>query len=411
MTTEQFWDADQLEEVVNYRARALGPAVWAAAQPDPRPVISFAGGVPDVPSLPGDRLLAAARVVIDREQREALQYGGAFGPMPLREAIAERSSRIEDIPVTAENVIIASGSAHGIGMVCETLLDPGDTVVVESPNFPGSLRTIRSFGAHQVAIPMDSDGMRVDVLEKELQRLSETGVRPKFIYCIPTHQNPAGCTMPQERREKLLELAQRYRTFVLEDDAYGELWYDEPPPPSIFSLSNGDHGVKVCTFSKTIATGLRLGWVMGPPALISRIASVRYDMGSSPFLGRTVAEMIRSGALDEHVEHLRDIYRRKRARAEDALRRYCGDYCTWQTPNGGFFLWLKLNPGMSARDVQKLANDREVLVGQGPQFFVDDQVEEAIRLSFSYVPAEDIEEGIHRLGEAMAEAAGSLPAK
>ena len=409
--TEPYWTPETLEEMVSARSKILGPAVWAAATPDPRQLISFAGGLPDIPSLPGEQLLRAARSVIDREQKEALEYGGTYGPAPLRDAIAERSTRIEGIPVTRDNIIIASGSAHAIGMVCETLLDAGDYVMVESPNFPGSMRTIRSFGALQVAIPMDEHGMRTDVLAAELQELADQGKRAKFIYCIPTHQNPAGCTLSIERRHELLELARKYQTFVLEDDAYGELWFETPPPPSLFALSHGDHGIKVSSFSKIIATGLRMGWIAGPPALVSRIAALRYDMGSSPFLGRVIAEMIRNGDLDRHIEGLRRTYLRKLERVEDALGRYCADYATYVRPLGGFFLWLQLRPGMSSRDVQVAANERGVIVGQGPQFFADGQATNHLRLAFSYVAMEEIEEGIHRLGEAMAEVAARSAAK
>lgn len=406
-----YWTPENLEEVVSSRSKILGPQVWAAATPDPRHLISFAGGLPDIPSLPGEQLLRAARTVIDREQKEALEYGGTFGPGPLREAIAERSSRIEGIPLTPDNVIVASGSAHAIGMVCETLLDLGDVVLVESPNFPGSMRTIRSFGAEQIAVPMDEQGMRCDVLEVELQKLADQGKRAKFIYCIPTHQNPAGCTLQLDRREKLVELARKYNTFVLEDDAYGELWFEKEPPPSIFALSNGDHGIKVSSFSKIIATGLRMGWIMGPPALVSRIAALRYDMGSSPFLGRVIAEMMRNGDLDRHIVNLRRTYAKKLERVEDALERYTSEYATYTRPLGGFFLWLQLRPGMSSRDVQMAANQRGVVVGQGPQFFADGQATNHVRLAFSYVAMEEIEEGIHRLGEAMAEVATRSSAK
>jgi 2-aminoadipate transaminase len=411
MSQQPFWTAEQLEEVVSQRARILGPSVWAAATPDPRPVISFAGGLPDIPSLPGEILLRAARTVIDREQKEALEYGGTFGTTPLRLAIAERSSVIEGIPVSVDQVIISSGSAHGIGMVCEALLDPGDTILVESPNFPGSMRTFRSFGVEQVAVPMDEVGLRIDRLEEELKRLESEGKRPKFIYCIPTHQNPAGCTLDLQRRERMLELAQRYRTFILEDDAYGELWFETPPPPSLFALSNGDHGIKVSSFSKILATGLRMGWVMGPASLISRVAAVRFDMGTSPFLGRVIAETIANGDLDRHILNLRKIYLRKLERVEAAIKEYCADYCTYTRPQGGFFLWLQLRPGMSSRDVAVAANERAVIVGQGPQFFADGNATNHVRLAFSYVAMEDIEEGIHRLGEAMAEVASRSAAK
>ena len=411
MTSESYWNVENLEEMVSARAKLLGPAVWAAATPDPRPVISFAGGLPDIPSLPGEILLRAARTVVDREQKEALEYGGTFGPYPLRAEIAARSSLIEGIPVGVDQVLICSGSAHGIGVACEALLDPGDVVLVESPNFPGSMRTIRSFGAEQIAIPMDEAGLRVDALESALNRLRDDGKRAKFIYCIPTHQNPAGSTLPRDRRERMVELAREHRTFILEDDAYGELWFEEPPPPSLFALSNGDFAIKVSSFSKILATGLRMGWVMGPAAVVSRMAAVRYDMGSSPFLGRVIAETIRNGDLDRHIVNLRGIYRRKLERMREALERYCGDYCTYTVPGGGFFLWLKLAPGLSSRDVQVAANERGVIVGQGPQFFADSNATNHIRLAFSYVAMEDIEEGVHRLGDAMAEVAGRASVK
>lgn len=411
MTSQPYWDAENLEAVVSKRAKILGPSVWAAAAPDPRPMISFAGGLPDIPSLPGEVLVRTARWVVDNDEKEALEYNGTFGPRPLREAIAERSSGIEGIPVSIDQVMVVSGSAHGIGIMCETLLDPGDIVLVESPNFPGSMRTIRSMGAEMVAVPMDEDGLRVDRLEEELQKLADSGRRAKFLYCIPTHQNPAGCTLPLSRRERVIELVRTYNTFVLEDDAYGELWFDQPPPPSLFALSGGDHAVKISSFSKVLATGLRMGWSMGPAALISRMAAVRFDMGSSSFLGRIIGQAIRSGELDQHVLQLRSIYKRKLDRVEDALRRYCEPYCTWRTPGGGFFLWLELRPGMASRDVATLAYDKGVIIGQGPQFFADGQATNHVRLAFSYVPMEDIEEGIHRLGEAMSELAARGGAK
>ncbi len=411
MTSESYWNVENLEELVSARAKLLGPAVWAAATPDPRPVISFAGGLPDIPSLPGEILLRAARTVVDREQKEALEYGGTFGPHPLRAEIAARSSLIEGMPVGIDQVLICSGSAHGIGVACEALLDPGDVVLVESPSFPGSMRTIRSFGAEQIAIPMDEAGLRVDALESALNRLRDDGKRAKFIYCIPTHQNPAGSTLPLDRRERMVELAREHRTFILEDDAYGELWFDEPPPPSLFALGNGDFAIKVSSFSKILATGLRMGWVMGPAAVVSRMAAVRYDMGSSPFLGRIIAETIRNGDLDRHIVNLRGIYGRKLERMREALERYCRDYCTYSVPGGGFFLWLKLAPGLSSRDVQVAANERGVIVGQGPQFFADSNATNHVRLAFSYVAMEDIEEGVHRLGDAMAEVAGRASVK
>ena len=412
MPETPFWTQDSLEDLVSARSKIMGAGVWAAARPDDRPVISFAGGLPDVPSLPSEELLRATRTVLERERREALQYGGTFGAQPLREAIAERSSRIEGLPLTDEHVIVTSGAAHGIGIACEALLDPGDTVLVESPTFPGSLRTINSFGAQVEAIPMDEQGICVDLVEEALQRAADEGRRTKMLYLIPTHQNPAGSTLPLGRREKLLELARDHRILLMEDDAYGELWFgDEPPPPSLFSLSGGELAIKVLTFSKIIATGLRLGWNLAPPAVINRMAALRYDMGSSPYLGRTVAEMIRNGDLDRHVDRLRAIYRRKLDRLCDALDEHCSDYVSYERPGGGFFVWAGLRPGLSAIEVQRIANEKGVIIGAGPHFFADANVTQHLRLAFSYTPVEEIEEGVHRLGEALREAAANSAVK
>ena len=412
MPETPFWTQDSLEDLVSARSKIMGAGVWAAARPDDRPVISFAGGLPDVPSLPSEELLRATRTVLEHERREALQYGGTFGAQPLREAIAERSSGIEGLPLTVEHVIISSGAAHGIGIACEALLDPGDTVLVESPTFPGSLRTIHSFGAQVEAVPMDEEGIRVDLAEEALLRLADEGRRAKLLYLIPTHQNPVGSTLPLARRERLLELAREHHVLLMEDDAYGELWFgDEPPPPSLFSLSGGELAIKVATFSKIIATGLRLGWSLAPPTLITRMAALRYDMGSSPYLGRIVAEMIRNGDLDRHVERLRAIYRRKLDRLCEALAEHCGDYVSYQRPGGGFFVWVGLRPGLSAIEVQRVANEKAVIIGAGPHFFADGNVTQHLRLAFSYTPVEEIEEGVHRLGEALREVAANSAVK
>ena len=411
MPETPFWNQDSLEDLVSARSKIMGAGVWAAARPDDRPVISFAGGLPDVPSLPDEELLRATRIVLERERREALQYGGTFGAQPLREAIAERSSGIERLPLTPEHVIVTSGAAHGIGIACEALLDPGDVALVESPTFPGSLRTIHSFGAQVEAVPMDDDGIRVDLVEETLVRLRDEGKRAKLLYLIPTHQNPAGSTLPRARRERLLELAREHRVLLMEDDAYGELWFGEEPPPSLFSLSGGELAIKVATFSKLIATGLRLGWNLAPPALILRMAALRYDMGSSPYLGRTVAEMIRNGDLDRHVDRLRAIYRRKLDRLCQALDEHCGDYLSYRRPGGGFFVWAGLRPGLSALEVQRVANEKAVIVGAGPHFFADGAATQHLRLAFSYTPVEEIEEGVHRLGEAIREVAATSAIK
>ena len=195
-----------------------------------------------------------------------------------------------------DKIAIVTGAAQGIGLVCDTLLNPGDVVLVETPTFPGTIRTLKSYGVELIPIEMDSEGVKLAAIEDALTALEKKGKKPKFLYCIPTHQNPTGKTLSLERRKQLLTLCSEHQLLILEDDPYGEIWFEEPPP-SLFSLSEGGT-IRVLTFSKIVATGLRLGWTLAPPDLISRMAALRYDMGSSVFLGNIAAELIRSNQLE-----------------------------------------------------------------------------------------------------------------
>ena len=280
---KEFWNEETLKPLVSNRSAIMGGTAWAAYAPDPRKLISFAGGIPDVPSLPNDLILDATERALKNNRTESLQYGGTLGPIALRTALAERSVQTEQFAVRSEHVIITGGAAQGIGLVCDTLLNPGDVVLVETPTFPGTIRTLKSYGVELITIEMDSEGVKLAAIEDALTALEKKGKKPKFLYCIPTHQNPTGKTLSLERRKQLLSLCSEHQLLILEDDPYGEIWFEEPPP-SLFSLSEGGT-IRVLTFSKIVATGLRLGWTLAPPDLISRMAALRYDMGSSVFLG------------------------------------------------------------------------------------------------------------------------------
>jgi len=399
---KEFWNEETLKPLVSNRSAIMGGTAWAAYAPDPRKLISFAGGIPDVPSLPNNLILDATERALKNNRTESLQYGGTLGPIALRTALAERSVQTEQFEVRSEHVIITGGAAQGIGLVCDTLLNPGDVVLVETPTFPGTIRTLKSYGVELIPIEMDSEGVKLAAIEDALTALEKKGKKPKFLYCIPTHQNPTGKTLSLERRKQLLTLCSEHQLLILEDDPYGEIWFEEPPP-SLFSLSEGGT-IRVLTFSKIVATGLRLGWTLAPPDLISRMAALRYDMGSSVFLGNIAAELIRSNQLENHIKNLRGIYSRKLTKLEEALELYCGEHVRWERPAGGFFLWLELLKGLTAEAVVTAANEEAVIVGNGNNFNVtpsDSNATEHIRIAFSYVPIEEIEEGIHRLGDAM----------
>ena len=404
---QNFWNEETLQPFLSTRSEIMGGATWAAYAPDPRKLISFAGGIPDVSSLPSDLLIDATKNALINNRTEALQYGGTLGPIALRSVLAERSAQTEHFEVKTDEIIITGGAAQGIGLVCDTLLNAGDVVLVETPTFPGTIRTLMSYGVELIPIEMDSEGIKIAAVKNALDILDSEGKKPKFLYCIPTHQNPTGRTLSLQRRHRLLELCIERQLLILEDDPYGEIWFQEPPP-SLFSLSKGQT-IRVLTFSKIIATGLRLGWTLAPPDLISRMGALRYDMGSSVFLGNIVAELIRSDVLDSHIRNVRELYRKKLAKLEEALQLYCKEYVTWESPSGGFFLWLNLLEGLKSQDVVEAANEESVIVGNGRNFIVNYETRsttnindsEHIRIAFSYVPIEEIEEGINRLGDAM----------
>ena len=230
---------------------------------------------------------------------------------------------------------------------------------------------IRTSGAEMVPLPVDNDGLVVDAVEDALNRLEHEGRRAKLLYTIPTYQNPTGSTLALDRRHRLLELCQRHGVLIVEDEAYGELGFDEVATPSLYSLAQGVGVAKIGTFSKIIATGLRVGWVQASPAIVQSTLTTRFDMGQSPYLLRTIAEYASEDRLDAHILRMRDLYRSKRDRMIEELSERAGEYVTWNEPRGGFFLWLKLTEGIDPWVVRQFGEDEGVLVGAGPNYFVN----------------------------------------
>ncbi|HEY8491039.1 MAG TPA: PLP-dependent aminotransferase family protein [Dehalococcoidia bacterium] len=396
------WAAGALEGLLAARTAAVRATAPASAAPPSVPLLTLTGGLPDPETLPRDELAEVTRLVLAREGREALQYGGPQGFLGLREVLAERASRREGLELTAENFMLASGSAHALANFCFTFVDPGDPVIVENPSFSGSIRTIRAHQAEVITVPVDREGLRTDALAEALERLAAAGRRAKFIYTIPTFHNPTGSTMTLARRRELLELAARHRVLVLEDDAYGELRYEGEPVPSLYALSGGEGVVRIGTFSKTLASGLRLGWTMARKEYVDALVRMRLDMGTSPFASRVVAEYAASGRLDRHVTRMLALYREKRDTMLSALERYCARWATWERPEGGFFLWLRLAPGADCGTVVRTGLELGVATVAGTGFYSDGDGAGYVRLAFSYVALEEIEEAVRRLGAALA---------
>ena len=369
----------------------------------PLPPITFGSGIPDPDTLPRAELLAAMERALDVPDDGPLRYGGGVGYEPLRQALADRYTRDRHVPVTADHFLLTNGSADAIDLVCAAFLSPGDVVISEAPTFSGTLRTLRGHQAEVRSVGMDEDGMLVDELEHALDKLTVEGKRAKLIYTISNFHNPMGSNMSQERRATLLKLAAKHGAFVLDDDAYGEFYYSHNPPMTLSEMSRGHGVITVSTFSKIIATGLRVGWVHAEPEIIERIMRMRFDMGNSPLLHHMLWQFMQNGRLDQHLDTMRSIYSEKLEALSSALHKYCEPYLTFRNPTGGFFLWVTLQNGLAALDVQREAILQGSVFPNGHAFFPehhDHDRGEHLRLSFSWVALGDIDEGARRLATA-----------
>ncbi len=359
-------------------------------------------GVPDRASLPAAELAAATDAVLKDDAAAALTYGGQQGYEPLRAWIAARAAATSGVALGPEHVTLTSGSAHGLQNVALTFLGEGDTVIVGAPTYPGAIRTFRARGARIITVPQDDDGLDPVALEQTLTSLRAAGVRPKLLYVIPNYDNPTGATLPLERRHAIVRLAHEYGTLIVEDDAYSGLDLDRPPPPSLFALANGRGVIQLGTFSKTVATGLRVAWVLSERFIVDALVHMRFDNGASPFLHRIVLHFLESGAYEPHVERLQAIYRERRDAAASALIEHAEPYARFRVPAGGFFLWLHLAEPLRADAVRAAAIAREVAVTPGSTYFAQGGGERELRLVYSALPPEELRDAIARLGEAMA---------
>jgi 2-aminoadipate transaminase len=391
------------EQELSARGNAMAWNPWASRQLPPPTVepIMLTGGIPDAGSLPIDDLIECNDRVLRREGSFALQYGGVQGYPGLREWLAADFNRREDMGVGPENFVIVCGAAGGLGDICETFLDPGDVAILERPSFPGSVRTIVSCLPEIAGVPVEEDGLSCEALEQTIERVKSEGKRAKLLYTIANFHNPAAATLSEERRRTVVDLCRRNNILIVQDDAYGAINFGREPARSLFSLAGGTGAVVLGTFSKTLATGLRLGWVMGEQPVIDAITRMRFDMGVSPWTSRVVAEFCQSGRFDEHVPRVVEIYRRKRDAMLAALDERCPKYARWSTPHGGFFLWLELSEGVDPRRLYETAHEEGVGYAGGRAFFDDGSGSNYVRLCYSNVAESDIPEAIMRFGRAL----------
>jgi 2-aminoadipate transaminase len=370
-------------------------------------VISLAGGLPDTSTFPAESLAAImSRVAVDSCAR-ALQYGPTEGLAIAKAAIA-RVMEEEDTPVDPDEVLVTTGGQQVIDLVCKTLIDPGDVIVAEAPTYPGAVPTFSTYQADVVQIEMDGDGMRVDLMEEELDRLEAAGRRPKFIYTIPNFQNPAGVTMSLPRRRRIVEIARERELLVLEDNPYGLLRYEGDPLPTLRSLDGGEFVIYLGTFSKILSPGIRLGWAVAPRPVLEKmnLGKQAADLCSASFTQYFVAAYFEATRWQDYLTSLKDLYRRRRDTMLDALAEQLPPEATWTHPQGGLFIWATLPDYIDTTDLLARALSRNVAFVPGRAAFVDGRGGSSLRLNFSGVGSDDIREGIRRIGEVVREQVG-----
>src|SRR5678815_6058217 len=371
-------------------------------------MISFAGGLPAGEVFPVQRFQEACQKVLATHAGPALQYGATEGYEPLREMIARHMARYA-ILAKVENVLITSGSQQALDLIGKLLINSGDRVLVEAPTYLGALQAFNVYGAEYVSVPSDDDGIRTELLEAPLRS------GPKFMYILPNFQNPGGTTLSEGRRQELVLLADRFGIPIVEDDPYGQLRYEGEHLTPLVVLDRvnlrRDNGYSIgnviylSTFSKTLAPGLRLGWIVAPADVISKMVQLKQggDLHTSTFTQMVAYEVAHDNFMDEHIKMIRRVYGERRDAMLAALKEFFPPEVSWTRPAGGLFLWVTLPEGMDCQKVFEAAIKQNVAFVPGDSFYANNGAESRrhFRLNFSYVPPEQIREGVRRLALAV----------
>jgi len=380
---------------------AMRDMMAVTARPE---VISLAGGLPDTSTFPPETLAAITARIAQESSAKALQYGPTDGLPETKECIAE-VMRAEGMRVDTEDVVVTTGGQQVIDLVVKTLIDPGDVVIAEGPTYPGAVPTFNAYQADVVQIDMDSEGMRVDLLEETIDALEREGRRLKFIYTVPTFQNPAGATMSLARRKRLVEIANDRELLVLEDNPYGLLRYEGEPLPPLYSLDGGVYVMYLGTFSKILSPGIRLGWVVAPPPVLEKINVGKQgaDLCTSTLSQLMVQAYFERGDWQEYVQALTGVYRPRRDAMLEALGEFFPREAEWTRPDGGMFVWATLPDYIDTTDLLARALRDNVAFVPGQGAFLDGRGRSSMRLNFSASGEDRIREGIRRIGQVIDE--------
>lgn len=395
---QTLWDHRYAQRTQQMKSSAIRELLKFSERPD---VISFAGGMPAPEVFPIKEFQEACIKALTENGAACLQYGSTDGYLPLRELIARHSARY-GITVNVDNILPTSGSQQALDLLGRIFINPGDHILVESPTYVGALQAWRTYGAEFIPVPFDEDGMITDELEARLR------AGPKFIYVLPNFQNPTGVTLSYERRLKLIELAERYGVPIVEDDPYGQLRYEGENLPALEVLdsqtrlqgsSYSGNVIYLSTFSKTLAPGIRIAWVVAPPEIINKLSLAKQgaDLHTSTFNQIVTYEVAKGGFLDEHVKLIRKTYKERLNVMIDTLEEHMPEGIKWTKPKGGLFLWLTTPECLDCQDFFEDAVKEKVAFVPGTSFFAEGGGHNTMRLNFSNATPEKINEGISRL--------------
>ena len=392
------WDERFAERTQSMMGSIIREILKLALQPD---IISFAGGMPAAELFLVREFEEACRYVLTHDGVRALQYGTSEGYPPLRQYLVEKMQEY-DVPAEQENILIINGSQQALDLIGKMFINPGDVILTEGPTYLGAIQSFRAYQARFVTVPLDEDGIQTDKLEEVLERHPV-----KFIYVLPNFHNPAGVTMALERRLKLVELAARYGVFIVEDDPYGELRFEGEDIVPLVVLHK-ENVLYLSTFSKTLAPGIRLGWIAAPSKIIAKLVQAKQgtDLHTSTFIQMVANDICQRGILRRHVKDIRKVYGERRDAMLAAMEKHFPPGVTWTRPQGGLFLWVQLPEHIDVSELLNVALQEKVAFVPGRAFYPNEGGKNTMRLTFASATPEKIEEGIKRLGRAMGEAMG-----
>jgi len=387
-------------QISSQKKSAIREVLKLTQRPD---IISFAGGLPSPESFPVEHLRKIVCELFDSDDASlALQYGTTEGDNRLRELLVERY-REQGLDIGLENLMITTASQQALDLLPKIFIDPGDKIICGLPSYLGGISAFGFYGARMEGVKLDNHGMRPDMLEEKLKKMKAFGEKPKFIYTIPDFQNPAGITMPESRRKEIINIARIYDVLIVEDSPYRELRFEGEHQKMIYALDNSGQVISLGTFSKILAPGFRIGWVIAHETIIDKLVTAKQtaDLCTSPFVQKIAARYLETGIFDSHIEKIKDMYREKRDTMLAALKEYMPEGVSWTEPEGGLFLFVTLPAHMDSEKLFMQAIEEKVAFVLGHVFYCDGSGRNTMRLNFSFPSKEMNVEGIKRLARAI----------